>query len=449
MKVHFVTPTRISLINLTTIGDSEKREDETKIGKFSSGQAYATALLLRDNVGIEINIYGGYCTESEKYTEHITYNTSKRVCDSTNKSKEVIVIEYEKQFHGDCSSVHSFREGHSEYETIETAFALQLGYNWNTWMAYRELMSNVLDEGGYVLEQENYPEPESGTVITLTFDESNEFFNVWKNRHLYMNFEEPAFIVSPSVEALENEEGFLRIYKQNILVYQDQKVPSRFAWNIKFGEIDERRILNDVYGVSQKIVSAIQMTDNTEFLREIISIDFEDIENEFLSDVGYYSDYISDAVKQVSQQVYETYGDVKTYTWLLNKIRKQHDCKIPGKKIQSISDSLWGYSTEVTVETKPEVIAEPAVTIEDVEYISAFEAEINKYYNFKLNVEVRAAKLRGNKVIADKFEKCIIVDENFNAQEDFHLFLVEYFDLTKKDNVIKSLANYICQLIKK
>lgn len=59
MKVHFITPTRISLINLTTIGDSEKREDETKIGKFSSGQAYATALLLRDNVDIEISIYGG------------------------------------------------------------------------------------------------------------------------------------------------------------------------------------------------------------------------------------------------------------------------------------------------------------------------------------------------------------------------------------------------------
>ena len=59
MKVHFITPTRISLINLTTIGDSEKREDDTKIGKFSSGQAYATALLLRDNVGMEINIYGG------------------------------------------------------------------------------------------------------------------------------------------------------------------------------------------------------------------------------------------------------------------------------------------------------------------------------------------------------------------------------------------------------
>ena len=30
MKVHFITPTRISLINLTTIGDSEKREDDTK-----------------------------------------------------------------------------------------------------------------------------------------------------------------------------------------------------------------------------------------------------------------------------------------------------------------------------------------------------------------------------------------------------------------------------------
>ena len=458
MRVHFVTPTRISLINLTTIGDSEKREDETKIGKFSSGNAYSTALLLRDNVGIEINIYGGEDKIEEEdgrgfmynpYTEYITYSTTNRVCESTSKSKEVIVLDYEKQFHGDCTSAHTFREGHTESETIETAFALQLGYNWQIWMSYRELMSNVIDEGGYVLEQEIYPELEKGTAITLTFDEDNEFYEVWQNRHLYMNFEEPLFKVSSSVEALENKENYLRIYKNNILVYEDKEKPSRFAWNIHFGDIDERRILSNLYSVEQSISYAIQTTDNEEFLRTIIKPTFEVQEKEFLSNNTHYSDHISDTVKKVVNEVYEEFGEVRSYDWLIDKVRKQKDCKIGGKKIKTIEDSLWNYSTEVTVETTPQPYAEPTMTVDEVEYITPFASEIKQYYNFELDVEVKIAKLKGSKCVADLYEKCLIIDENFDIEKDFHTFVVVYLELTQKGNVVENLSRYICNLIRK
>lgn len=446
MKVHFITPTRISLINLTTIGDSEKREDETKIGKFSSGQAYATALLLRDGVGMEVDIYGGKGADGGGYTEYVTYSTTNRVCDSTNKSKEIIVIDYKKQFHGSCTSS---LKGGIESEKIETAFALQLGYNWEIWMAYREIMSNVLDEGGYVLEQEYTPEIETGTVITLEFDENNEFFKVWQNRHLYMNFEELLHKVSDSVEALKNNEGYLRIYKQNILVYEDRGKPSRFAWNIKFGEIDERRILNNIYSVEQSISSAILDTDNEEFLREIITNDFEVKEKEFLSANSSYSNWISATVKKVVHEVYEECGNVQSYNWLIEKVRKQKDCRIGGKKITTVEDSLWGYSREVSIESTPQPYSEPSLIVDEVEYITPFASEIKKHYNFNLDVEVKIAKLRGSVVVADKFEKCLIVDESFNVEDDFHDFIVQYLDLTQKGNVIDNLAKYICNLIKK
>lgn len=457
MKVHFITPTRISLINLTTIGDSEKREDETKIGKFSSGQSYATALLLRDNVDIGISIYGG--TEqlmngedsfvNEDYTEHIDYSTFNKVCQSTGKEKEVILLHYNKEYHGRCNSINDFYEPREEesYE-IETAFALQLGYNWEIWMAYREIMSNVLDEEGYVLEQESYPEPNTGTVITLDFDENNEFYNVWQNRHLYMNFEEPLFEVLDSVEALKNNEGYLRIYKQNILVYEDKEKPSRFAWNIKFGEIDERRILNNIYSVEQSISSAIQNTENEEFLREIITNDFEVKEKEFLSNNCSYSSWISDTVKKVVNEVYEQYGNVQSYDWLIEKVKKQEDCKIGGKKITTVEDSLWSYSKEVTIETIPQSYSEPSIIVDEIEYITPFASEIKKHYNFNLDVEVKIAKLKGSKVVADKYEKCLIVDEKFNVENDFHDFVVQYLDLTQEGNVIDNLAKYICNLIK-
>jgi hypothetical protein len=84
-----------------------------------------------------------------------------------------------------------------------------------------------------------------------------------------------------------------------------------------------------------------------------------------------------------------------------------------------------------------------------VEYITPFAFEIKKHYNFNLDIEVKTAKLKGSKVVADKFEKCLIIDETFSIEDDFHTFLVEYLDLTKNGNVIENLAIYCCKLLKK
>jgi hypothetical protein len=317
-------------------------------------------------------------------------------------------------------------------------------------------MSNVLDEKGFAYDSTQWKQfPDSieyngtNTVITLDFDENSEFFEVWQNRHLYMNFEKPLFKVSDSVECLENKENYLRIYKQNILVYEDRDRPSRFAWNIKFGEIDERRILNNVYSVEQSISYAIQDTDNEEFLRTVITKDFKTEEKEFLSSNCSYSDWISEAVKKITTEIYEEFGEVSSYDWLIDKVRKQKDCKIGGKKIKTIEDSLWSYSSEVTVETKPQTFSEPSIIVDEVEYITPFALEIKKHYNFNLDVEIKIAKLKGSKVVADKYEKCLIIDENFDIQKDFHTFVVEYIDLTRPGNVVENLGKYICELIKK
>lgn len=425
MKVHFVTPNKISLINLTTIGDSEKREDETKIGKFSSGQAYATALLLRDDVIMDVKIIG-------ETVEYITYGTKVLSCESTGKSKQVITLNYVKD---------------EEFKNIETAFALQLGYNWELWMALRELWSNVLDEGGYVTEEEITLG--SGTVITLDFNEDNEFYEVWQNRHLYINESEPLFKVCDELEVFENPEGYLRIYKQNILVYEDKKQPSKFAWNIKFGDIDERRILSNLYSVSEEIVSKIMRTKNEEFLRCIIKNEFElDLENEFLNNKSTYATP-SELMHNIATEVYEEFGEVQSYIWLLTAIRELPNCKIGNKKIRSLQDSLWSLSTNTTVESVPQTISTPEVleTEEEIFY-DAFAFEVKKFYNFKLDVEVRKAKLKGSKVIADKYENCLIISEDFQIEEDFPQFLIQYIDLTKKGNVVTELSKFTCDLLR-
>jgi hypothetical protein len=433
MKVHFVTPTKLSILDISSMGDSSKRGDDTTIGQFDSGLKYAIALLLRDNVKIKIDIHNNGELENT-----FTFGQKKIEDSQTGKDKNLITI-------FDINGV----------ETV-TGFAFNLGYNWKNWMSYREIMSNVLDEKGFAYDSTQWKQfPDSieyngtNTVITLEFDESNEFFEVWQNRHLYMNFEEPLFKVSNSVECLENKENYLRIYKQNILVYEDKDRPSRFAWNIKFGDIDERRILNNVYSVEQSISLAIQDTDNEEFLRTIITPTFKTEEKEFLSSNCSYSDWISEAVKKITAEIYEEFGEVSSYDWLIDKVRKQKDCKIGGKKIKTIEDSLWSYSSEVTVETEPQTFSEPSIIVDEVEYVTPFALEIKKHYNFKLDVEIKIAKLKGSKVVADKYEKCLIIDENFDIQKDFHTFVVEYIDLTRPGNVVENLAKYICELIKK
>ncbi len=453
MRVSFVTPNRISLINLTTIGDSEKRDDDTKIGQFSSGQAYATALLLRSGVMMDISIYGGvkshelseYHSRDEGYMELITYTTAEEYCESTGKSKEVIQLNYSKFYSGCLGSAETFHDpSEPEDLTINTAFALQLGYNWELWMALRELWSNMSDEGGYIVE--GYTEIEHGTVIALEFEETNSFYEVWQNKHLYINENPPLYEINSSINVLENKEEYLRIYKQNILVFEDKKRKSKFAYSIKFGQIDERRILSNLYSVEQEIASAILQTTNEEFLRQIITPDFEVGNSDFLSSVSPYYN-VSGLANDIATEVYQNHGSVSSYEWLLNKVKERTDCQIGGKKIRSISDHLYNYSGTTTVKSPPMPHAEPAIETEEGTMVTPFQAEISKHYNFTLDVVVTKAKLGGSKVIADKYNKCIIIDEEFSVENDFPAFLVEYFDLTQEGNVVKNLSKYICKLL--
>ena len=97
MKVSFITPTKLSILDITTMGDSSKRGDESTIGCFDSGFKYAIALLLRANVGIEIKVTGTELMGEQEWEQAVsdtfTFSTVVDTCDATGKSKELIVVE--------------------------------------------------------------------------------------------------------------------------------------------------------------------------------------------------------------------------------------------------------------------------------------------------------------------------------------------------------------------
>jgi len=448
--VFFYTPTLLSYIDLMSMGGSEKADDDQKIGKFSSGMKFAMALFHRHNVDMKVRVYDTENSEGRDRKRETVYNVGTYIerCEQTDKEKELLQL-YKNVSAENFFSSHCTDYGGGDYpeEIIKTGYSVKLGVDWVLHMGLREIFSNMIDEGGHyseIRETVGY-----GTVVELSFAENSEFDEIWTNRHLYINEKPPLHIISPRLEALENTEGYLRLYKQNILVYSNKDIPSFYAYNLHWGTLDEKRVLSDVYSVGSMICSYIKDTKNEEYLRTIIFPgDMTFPEKEFLSGYTPYGD-ISDLIHDIAAEIYEKHGDVKSYTWLIDAIKKRPDCKIGGKKIQSIGDSVWTYSTSVTVETKPETISEPDMEVDEVTYSSAFSAEIKKHYNFNLDVEIKQAKLKGSKVIADSYANCLIISEDFSVENDFPEFIVQYLDLTVKGNVVKNMSEYICKLLKK
>jgi len=451
-SIYFITPTLLSYIDLMSMGGSDKAGDSTRLGKYNSGLKYSIALAKRNNIDFSIRVFDTVYSENFDRRRDTMYSidTYIETCEQTGKEKELIKINKNVSLES-FFSVHCEDLGGGELEEtpILTGYSVKMGVDWELWMLMREIFSNMLDEGGSYVEDAP-PVIKYGTIIRLSFDEDSEFANIWKNRHLYINEKEPLYKLSESIEILENPENYLRIYKQNILVYSDETIPSRFAYNVKKAIIDEKRILSNVWTVENEISYAIKNTQNEDYLRAIITKDFKPESKEFLSSISSYGTS-SDLIHNIATEVYEQFGEVKSYPWILDSIKKRKDCKVVGRKITTIEDSIYTKSTTVTLETQPVDFSTPETVVVDEQVcVDPFAFEVSKYYNFVLDVPVKKAKLKGSKVVADKFNKCLIIDENFDVQADFYDFIVNYIDLTvPTGNVVDNLAKYICKLLEK
>ncbi len=135
----FHTPTELDLRALTLFGVSVK-ECKSPIGHFGTGLKYAIAVLLRNQLTVEISISG------KSYTFDVEESLFR------GQPLETVVLE-------------------SKEESVELPFTTQLGRDWELWMAYRELYSNTVDEGGSILSGNAKVYDLSGTFITITGDD--------------------------------------------------------------------------------------------------------------------------------------------------------------------------------------------------------------------------------------------------------------------------------------
>lgn len=161
---------------ITTFGVNAK-DGPNPIGHFGTGFKYAAAIILRLGGKIDIR----------------TQDTTGRIC----RYHFIPVLEFirERSF---CV-VHMETLHGDEDDTYPNAtsqalgFTTELGKNWEPWMAYRELRSNAMDEGGGVVAPGTIPAPFTETTISCAeveaaHAEAGQFFletaPLWANDDL-------------------------------------------------------------------------------------------------------------------------------------------------------------------------------------------------------------------------------------------------------------------------
>lgn len=186
------------------MGGTTKSKDEYKIGQFGTGLKYTLAYLFRNN--IDFKIFAG--------TDEVKIHTE--IENIRNEDFEIICINGQR-----------------------TSITTKMGEDWQAWMIVRELWCNALDEGGAMRDVVTEFTPVEGqTQFYLQVDILfNEVINNWGN-----------YFIHNQLPLCENEYykiygggDALRIYKQGVLIHQNNEQKSLFSYDVKNADINELR----------------------------------------------------------------------------------------------------------------------------------------------------------------------------------------------------------------
>lgn len=392
---------QLSVLDLTTMGDSIKREDDSKIGKFDSGLKYALAILYRNNVKFRIDLQDRYYTIS-----------STTLTDEFNdKSKEVLVVKE----HIDLQLEDPELDSYTHIDHI-TGFSPQLGYNWEFWMAIRELWCNCLDEGGVMstpdfCEGEMYAVNVNETIITIEVDDKvQEVLDNWDNyflkEDLVVSFEDSH---NEYLEIHNNTSNYLKIYKQGVLVYEDKNKRASYSYNHKSLQIDEMRRYQLNSSLERDIRETIAMSDNPTLINTICN------SSGFEANLDYdFSDF-SGTWKEVVNGLY-TIGKLNVSNNLLKRFAQLPEFEVGKKALQKPNSS---YSWETTlIEIPKEVDA-------DISFDGRIKSIISKF-NLEVNYPIVESFITGFKVIGDARSKTIYVNNDFTTDDMWELILGIY-----------------------
>lgn len=201
-----------------TFGVSAKDGDGA-IGKFGTGLKYAIAVLLREGRHISINTGG------------VLYEFTAKDADFRGKT---------------------FKQCFCNGE--ELPFTTHLGVEWELWMAYREIASNCMDEGGTI--------GEAGETTVEA-----DFYGV-DHEDVFLSSERKPVYSSPIIDIYNGESSV--IYYRGVRVFTPPRTCSTTI-NIKKADITEDRTLKYEHQVREAIAKAtLSDTISNEVLEHLL-----------------------------------------------------------------------------------------------------------------------------------------------------------------------------------
>lgn len=221
---------------LSLVGASTKRNDESKIGEFGTGNKYALAYLMKN--GYNPKIYSG-----------------------NNEIKLGIVQE---KLRGITYNVITFNGTTSSITT-------EMGKDWKLWQAIREVICNAIDEDGCLYYKTNLIEPEENTTkyyIEIN-SELEQLLNDFSN---YFSFSIAPLFECEYGQILPKTEGPIKIYRNGILCVETE-AKGAFNYNIyKNIDVGEDRLAKYTFQVKQAIWDIIKKANYMHYISNIISL---------------------------------------------------------------------------------------------------------------------------------------------------------------------------------
>ncbi len=422
----------LSLLDLTTMGDSSKRDDNSKTGKYDSGLKYAIAILLRNNIDILIKS-GDY---------EYTFIPELVIDKVTKKEKHLITI---KQF--------SIDYGTSEYHT--TGFAVNLGYDWEFWMAIREIYSNCLDENGkYSVTSSDWKTHLSFGLIEDThifIKGDNQLQEIIDNWNAYFLIEQPLYTSNQEhIKIYENNlpNKEYTIYKNGIKIYSDPEQQSKYVYDHAVAEIDEMRVIRDVYSTETEISYALKRMNVDEVIKDYINTyDSNNKESQFSG--GNFSQNWVDIINDL----YSNGSLPELSSNLMNSIMNDNRFSIGKKKIEYASHN-WTPKVDVEIiksELREVITTNPNTMIDEISELT-FEEHIIKMcekFNIKIEFPIIESVVSSNIfVIGSDSEKTLYIDSKFNEENMWEIIKEQYKLKSNDKNLIyKDFASDISDAV--
>lgn len=227
----------IQVDDLKLIGSSSKRGVDGKIGMFGSGWKYALAWLIRNDAS------------------PVIYSGTKK-----------IVVDFNYKLHRD-NPVRVIT-----FDGEESSLTAEMGPTWQGWMAFREIFSNAIDEGGHSVKLDVNEEDIRGIegisrVYIPVTDGMNDVIN---NFNTYFSFNmRPVYTCSLGKIFTYPEEKNVHHFRKGIRCYNSTHQKSKIAIDFETIEIDEDRLAKH-WDLSKAITKFIAACDDIKGIELLI-----------------------------------------------------------------------------------------------------------------------------------------------------------------------------------